>query len=91
MLRLIQHKILLHQGKTTNSTEEWESGLSAERIQAALRDWCADPLPSGYYRMTKPSQDMRLIADTFHFTANPKLPIEPHLRHLKLAIDSSVM
>jgi len=91
MLRLIQHKILKHQEKVTDSTENWESGLSAERIQNALRDWRADPLPGGYYRMTKPSGDILLIAQTFGFAANLILPIEPELRSLKTAISFSSM
>ena len=91
MIRLIQHKILIHQGKTTDSTEKWESGLSAERIQTALRDWRADSLPGGYYRMTKPSHDLLLIAESFDFTPNPKIPIEPDLHRLKSIIDRSVM
>jgi transposase len=91
MLRLIQHKILKHQGKVTDSTEKWESGLSAERIQTALRDWCADSLPGGYYRMTKPTGDMLLIARTFGFAPDLKLPIEPELRSLKTAIGKFAM
>jgi transposase len=91
MLRLIQHQILKHQGKVTDSTENWQSGLSAERIQIALRGWCADPLPGGYYRMTKPSEDMLLIAQAFGFTADLRLPIEPALRNLKTSIDKSAM
>ena len=91
MLRLIQHKILKQQGTVTNSTEKWKSGLSAERIQSALNGWCADPLPGGYYRMTKPSDDMLLIAQAFGFLAFPRLPIEPDLRRLKTAIDHSAM
>jgi len=91
MIRLVQHKVLKHLGKTTDSTEKWESGLSAERIQTALNGWQADLLPGGYYRMSKPSDDMRLIAQSFNFDANLKLPIEPELRKLKFAIDKTVM
>ena len=89
MLRLIQHKILLHQGKTTNSTEEWESGLSAERIQSALRDWQADVLPSGYYRLTKPSADLELILSAFGLSADLRLPSVKDLLSLKYSFDKS--
>ena len=61
MIRIIQHKILKHLGKTTDSTEKWESGLSAERIHNALLDWQADPLPNGYFRTTKQNADLQLI------------------------------
>ena len=89
MLRLIQHKILLHQGKPTNSTEEWESGLSAERIQSALRDWCADPLPSGYFRMSKLSEDLELILYALRIHADLRLPTAKDLRSLKYSFTES--
>ena len=91
MIRLIQHKILQHQGKPTDSTENWEAGLSAGRIQAALRGWQADPLPGGHYRTTKINEDLKLILNALTVTANLRLPIEPQLRKLKSVIDSAAM
>ena len=91
MIRLIQYKIIKFQGKDTNSTKNWQAGLSAQRIQAALNAWQADPLPGGYYRMTKPSADMLLIAAAFAFNTDLRLPIEPDLRRLKSSIDNSLM
>lgn len=87
MIRIIQYKILNYQGKITNSTEKWESGLSAERIQKALCAWQADPLPGGYYRTTKPSDDLYLILAALGIDGSLKLPIEPNLRKLKYACD----
>ncbi len=74
MIRLIQHRILNHLRKTTDSTEAWESGLSAHRIQSALHNWYADPLPGGYFRMSKPSSDMCLIAEAFGFNSDGSSP-----------------
>lgn len=90
MIRLIQHKILKYQGKTTDSTETWESGLSAERIQNALRGWQADPLPGGYFRTTKPTPDLMLILAAFGIDADLRFPIEPELRKLKYAFDKAL-
>jgi len=89
MIRLIQHKILKYQGKTTNSTENWESGLSAERIQTALREWCADPLPGGYYRTSRPSEDLNIIIDALGISCDLRLPTEKDLRNLKYRFDKS--
>ncbi len=83
MIRLIQHKILIHQGIVTNSTEKWESGLSAERIQTALREWKADDLPSGYFRLTNQSPDLALILNSMGVAANYILPTAKELRALK--------
>ena len=91
MIRFIQYKILKHQGKTTDSTENWESGLSAGRIQTALHEWKADPLPGGYYRLTKLSEDLKIILSSFGIDGNLILPIEPELRKLKYSIDRVVM
>ena len=63
MIRLIQYKILKHQGKETKNPDGWESGLSAERIQKSLDSWQADALPCGYYRTIKPDADLKLILD----------------------------
>jgi len=89
MIRLIQYKILKHQGKTTNSTENWESGLSAARIQDALREWNTDSLPGGFYRVTKPSEDLKLIMNALGIRADLILPNDKELRNLKYLIDNS--
>jgi len=91
MIRLIQRKVLISMGKPTRTTECWESGLSADRIHTALRNWQADPLPGGYYRMTKPSPDLVFIARAFGFDPYLRLPIAPHLHKLKSAIDTILM
>ena len=90
MIRLIQHKILMHQEKLTNCTEKWESGLSAERIQSALKSWCADSLPQGYYRLTRITEDLRLIFDAYGIIAPEKLPRETDIRSLKFSIAQSL-
>lgn len=86
MIRIIQHKILKHQGKTTDSTENWESGLTAERIQSALRDFRADILPGDYFRLSKPSDDLNLIFDSLGVDINLLLPTVKDLRDLKYSI-----
>ena len=89
MIRLIQHKILIHQGKTTNSTHSWESGLSAARIQSALNEWQADPLPGGYHRTTNPSDDLLLIANALNVNIALRIPTVPDLRKLKFLFDNA--
>ena len=89
MMRLIQHRILKFQGKDTTNTDGWESGLTAERIQKALDSWQADALPGGYFRLTKPGEDLRLILDAFGVDGNLRLPSEKDLRRLKYAFDKA--
>ena len=87
MMRLIQHRILKFQGKDTTNTDGWESGLSAKRIQHALDSWQADALPGGYFRLTKPGEDLRLILDAFGADGDLRLPSEKDLRRLKYGFD----
>jgi len=90
MIRLIQHKILKHQGKITNSTENWESGLTAERIQTALKGFQADTLPGDYFRMTKPTEDLKLLFGSFNVDINLLLPTINDLRDLKYSISNII-
>ena len=87
MIRIIQHKILIHQGKDTKNLDGWESGLTAERMQDALSDWQADSLSAGYYRTTKPSNDLTLILEAFGFDGELRLPTVKDLHSLKRSFD----
>ena len=90
MVRLIQHWILKFQGKITNSTENWESGLTAERIQAALKDFQADILPGDYFRVTKPTEDLKLLFGSFNVDINLLLPTIKDLRDFKYSITNII-
>ena len=89
MIRLIQYKILKSQGKDTNNSDGWESGLSADRIQNALLNWQADQLPGGYFRITKPSDDLALILNAFDIDYDLRIPTISQLRVLKFSCDFS--
>jgi hypothetical protein len=62
-------------------------GLSADRIKKALEEFKADAIPGGYFRITKPSKDRRLIMDAIGVDADLKIPTEQELRQLKYQID----
>lgn len=87
MIRLIQYKILKYQGKDTLNEDGWESGLSGDRIKKALSGFLADALPGGYYRLTKPSDDLRLVLDSLGIDMDLRLPRARELRKLKYAFD----
>lgn len=90
MIRIIQYKVLKHQGKDTLNEDGWESGVTAERIRKALGSFQADAVPGGYYRLTKPNDDMRLILDSFGVKADLQLPTASDLRKLKYSFDKAV-
>lgn len=89
MIRIIQHRILKFQNKNTLNIDGWESGLSAKKIQNALVSWLADPLPGGYCRITRPTDDLNLILDAFAIDGHLKLPSIKELRHLKFNFDQA--
>ena len=90
MIRLIQYRILKSQNKDTLNLDGWESGLSADRVQTALDSWVADSLPGGYFRTSKPSDDLALILDAFSIDKRLSLPSVSDLRKLKFTFDNAV-
>jgi transposase len=91
MIRVIQYRVLRYQGKESLNMDGWESGVTAERIQRALDSFNADALPKGYYRLTKPNGDLRLILDAFGVDADLRLPTATQLRQLKCGFDKTAM
>lgn len=91
MIRLIQYRILKFQKKDTKNIDGWVSGLSAERIQSALNAWQADALPGGYYRTTKPNDDLTLLLSAFDISADFRLPTVSSLHSLKYSFDKAVL
>jgi hypothetical protein len=67
----------------------WELGLSADRIKSSLADFKADAIPGGYYRLTKPSEDRKLIMNAIGIEADLRIPTEQELRHLKHKFDKA--
>ena len=91
MIRLIQHRVLKHLGKNTLNEDGWESGVTADRIKEALGSFQADALPGGYYRLTKPNADMKLILESMGADADLRIPTATDLRKLKKSIDRAGM
>ncbi len=91
MVRLIQSRVLKYLGKDSGNENGWESGLSANRIKKALKSFQADALPGGYYRLTKPTEDMQLILNAFGIDRDLRLPTLSDLRQLKYAFDETAI
>jgi transposase len=87
MIRLIQYGVLKFQGKNTRGEDGWESGVTADKIKEALGSFQADALPGGYYRLTRPNADMRLILESMGIDGDLRLPTATQLREFKKSID----
>jgi hypothetical protein len=69
----------------------WESGVTADRIKEALGSFMADALPGGYYRLTKPNANLRLILESMGADADLRLPTAAEIRKLKKSVDAAGM
>ena len=87
MIRIIQFKVLIFQGKTTNSTRGWEMGVPADRIKDALSGFKASPFPGGYFWLSKITPDLALIASAFGVDIALRIPTQSDIRKLKLLLD----
>lgn len=87
MIRIIQNKVLKCQDKNTLNEDGWEAGVTAERIKKALCSFQADSLPKGYYRITKPNEDLQLILYSLNINLNLCLPTVSELRQFKYNLD----
>lgn len=91
MIRFIQYRVLTHQGKNTMNEDGWESGLTAERIKKALVAFQADLQPGGRCRLTRPSDDLKLILESFNINTDLRLPTISDLHKLKYTFDRVVI
>jgi transposase len=89
MVRLIQYRVLKHQGKSTMNEDGWESGITADRIKKALAGFQADLQPGGFYRLTRPTDDMKLILESYGINEALRLPTISGLHKLKYAFDQA--
>lgn len=85
VVRIIQNKIVEYKGRSKD--KNWESGLSAERIQKALNKWSVELLSNDLYRFNNiDDEDLRLILDAFQIKIPTKLFRPGELRALKASI-----
>ena len=89
MIRLIQYRVLKYQGIGTINEEGWESGVSAENIKKALLSFQADSLPGGYYRLTKPNENLQLVLKSLEINDDVRLPTVSELRQFKYSFDKA--
>ena len=82
VIRIIQNKIVEYKGKSED--KNWETGLSAERIQKALNKWTIELLSNDLYRFNNiDDEDLSLILKAFQIEIPAKLYRLGELRSLK--------
>ncbi|GHU65503.1 hypothetical protein AGMMS49983_13320 [Clostridia bacterium] len=89
MIRIIQYRVLVSQGKATKNVRGWESGITADKIKKALSGFIADALPGGIFRTTKVEGDLAAVFTAFGMDMTLRLPAVKEIRQLKLDIDKA--
>ena len=86
MMRIIQKRIV-DSGFVPSAEEKevnWTMGLSAERVQTALKHWMVEQMPDDYYRFLNTNDpDLKLILDAFNINIPCKLFRRADLKAIK--------
>ena len=89
IMRIIQNRIV-ESGKISVPAEGWSYGMSAERVQEALRKWTVDMLPNDLYRFNNiDNPDLKIILDAFSIDIPTKLYRRRELKGIKKTIKTS--
>lgn len=86
MMRLIQNKIVEATGASTKSAFDWEAGLSAKRIQTALKEYSAIEIPQGYFLTTKATEDLKTITRALGIEKDLRIPTLSELKQYRFDI-----
>ena len=89
VLRIIQNKIVEHKkiSGTSNTTANWEMGLTGERIQNALNKWNVINMDDTYYQMCNVyDNDLQLILKSFNIEIPNQFFTRGELKHIKKSI-----
>lgn len=92
MMRLIQLKIRTVQGKDITQCLEWDMGMSADRVQAALNSWRVTEIQDKTYIFTNASEDkendLKVIQNAFGIKIRNGWFTSKELKEIKKSIKS---
>lgn len=87
ILRIIQYKIKQTPDFKTDSDKNWQEGMTAEKIIAALNKWTIDKMNDEYYRFNSINdKDLSIILKAFDINIPSKLYKRAELRNIKVNI-----
>lgn len=89
VMRILQNRVA-ESGKLTASDSGWSYGMSARRVQEALKKWTVDMLPNDLYRFNNiDDPDLKIILDAFEINIPMKLYRRQELKSIKKTIKTS--
>lgn len=87
IIRIIQYKIKQTTDFKTNTEKNWQEGMTAEKIIAALNKWTIDKMNDEYYRFNSINdKDLSIILKAFNINIPAKLYKRGELRNIKVNI-----
>lgn len=87
ILRIIQHRIKSSKLVALDNNKNWQEGMTAERIIAALNKWTIDKMNDEYYRFNNINdEDLNIILKSFDINIPAKLYKPADLKKLKIGI-----
>ena len=83
IIRLIQKKVLESAGEKIDREGGWQQGIPAARIKTALKEFTADRMPAGHYKLSRIDGDIATILKSIGVEAENTIYKESQLRGLK--------
>ncbi|MDR2571340.1 MAG: IS1634 family transposase [Oscillospiraceae bacterium] len=83
IVRLIQYKILKHQGKSTIYIDKWEQGITADNLKEALNSFQANLIGDGCYQLTEIKNDIDTIFAAYGLKLRLTLPNISQINNIK--------
>ncbi len=89
VMRIIQNRIVAHEKEGTDEkTAYWSYGMSADKVQNALKRWKVDRLPGDLYRfMEVDDKDLKRILEAFGIEIPTKLFRRSELKGIKTGVE----
>lgn len=79
----MQYKILKYENKSTLNVDDWEQGITAEKIKEELNNLEADVFDENSYKMRKPTDNILKLLNTYEYNFNFRLPSMQEILELK--------
>ena len=87
VMRIIQRRLVDSGSVAVSDKADWSYGMTAERVQRALRKWKVDCLPGGMFRFCDTDdEDVARLLKAFGICIEPRLYTKGELRGLKSGI-----
>ena len=83
IIRIMQYKILKYENKSTLNVDDWEQGITAEKIKEELNNLETDIFDGNSYKMRKPTDNILKLLNVYEYNFNFRLPSKQEILELR--------